>query len=472
MKDKLKKISDYEWEIPKSGNMLVPAKFFSSELLLKDVEETAVEQLTNVAQLPGIQKHALAMADMHSGYGFPIGGVAAFDMKEGIISPGGVGYDINCGVRFLVTDLKVKDFLAKRDQFLELIFKNVPCGVGKEGRVRLNKDQLLDVLKNGSKWAVKNGYGVKADLPKTEEGGCMDQADPSLISKEALQRGLPQIGSLGSGNHFLEVDKISNIFDKDAAKTLGIDPECVTVLIHCGSRGLGHQVASDYIKLMENKVGTKHLPDRQLVNAPLSSDIGQDYFKAMCAAANFAFTNRQMIMHWTRETFEKIYDNVKVNLMYDICHNICKVEEGKIDGKKTKVAVMRKGATRAFGPGHEELPKEYRKIGQPILIPGSMGTASYVLVGTQKAEMISFSSSAHGAGRVMSRHAALQKFKGETIKQELHDQNIELRSRGLKGIAEEAPGVYKDVDEVIRVTDGAGIGKKVVRVTPLAVIKG
>jgi len=472
MKEKFKQISDYEWKIEKENGMRVPAIVFASKLLFDAIEEDALTQLRNVATLKGIQKHAIALPDIHSGYGFPIGGVAAFDIDEGVISPGGIGYDINCGVRLLVTDLKIEEFIKKRNQFLDEIFKNVPSGLGSKGRIRVTKEMLLDVLAKGAEWAVENGYGIKEDLTKTEEYGKMPKADPNAVSNRALQRGMPQLGSLGSGNHFLEIQKVDKVFDGEIAEKFGIDKSCVTVMIHCGSRGLGHQVASDYIKIMEQKFGWKHLPDRELVNAPINSDVGQTYYSAMSAAVNYAFANRQMIMHWTRESFYNVFGEVKVDLVYDVAHNVAKFEKHKIDGEIKKVCIHRKGATRSFGPGREELPEIYKETGQPVIIPGSMGTASYLLVGTKKAEEVSFGSTAHGAGRVMSRHAALKQFRGQQVYATLHNKDIEVKSASWKGLAEEAPQVYKDIDEVANVSHNVGIGKKVCRLVPLCVIKG
>lgn len=472
IKSRLKKISDYEYELPKIKGMLVPGKIFTSEKLLRDVEEISLKQVENVAMLNGIQKYSIAMPDLHVGYGFGIGGVAAFDMQEGIISPGGVGYDINCSVRLLKTDLTINDFLKKRTEILNDVFINVPSGVGRAGKTRLTKETINDVLEQGARWAVKQGYGTADDWKKTEEEGCMRTAKASEVSQRAIQRGLPQLGSLGAGNHFLEIQQVEQIYDEKTAKAFGITNKGqVTIMIHCGSRGLGHQVASDYIKLMEDKYGFNNLPDRELVNAPILSDLGQKYYAAMSAAANFAFANKQMITHWVRETFNKILP-CKIDAVYDVCHNIAKIEKHEIDGEVKEVCVHRKGATRSFGPGRKEIPEIYREIGQPIIIPGSMGTASYLLVGTRKAEQVSFGSTAHGAGRVSSRSAALRKFRGEQIKADLAKQNIEVKSASWKSIAEEAPQVYKDIDEVVRVSHEVGIGNLVAKLKPLAVMKG
>ena len=469
----IKKINEFTWQIDKQGAMKVPAIIYASEKLMQNIkEDKTLEQAKNVACLKGIQRASYTMPDAHQGYGFPIGGVAAFDINEGIISPGGVGYDINCSVRLLSTNLKIDEFIKKRTEIINELFANVPSGVGRGGKTRLSKDELIEVLEKGSQWAVSQGYGVKDDYEKTEENGKMD-ADPHKVSDKAISRGLPQLGSLGAGNHFLEIQKIDQIFDEKTAKIFGIDnKENVTVMIHCGSRGLGHQVASDYIRKMENKYGFSNLPDRELINAPVNSELGESYYKAMSAAANFAFANKQMITHWVRESFNKIFGEIKISQVYDICHNIAKKEEHVIDGEKKQVCVHRKGATRSFGPGRKEIPEVYRQVGQPVIIPGSMGTASYLLVGTKKAEEISFASTAHGAGRVSSRSQALRDFRGEKVKSDLAKRGIEVKSGSWKSIAEEAPQVYKDIDEVVRTSHKLGIGNLVVRVTPLGVIKG
>jgi len=472
-KEQLKKIGKYEYELPKTGKMLVPGRIFISEKLLKLVEETAIEQVANVAMLPGIVKHSIALADMHSGYGFPIGGVAAFDLDSGIISPGGVGYDINCGVRLLTSNLTIKDIEKKKKEIIEKLFNAVPSGVGRGGATKLSRQEVKEVLEQGAKWAVKKGYGTKEDLDRIEDNGCIVGANANNVSDRAIARGLPQLGSLGAGNHFLEIQQVDEIYDKKIAEAFGIrEKGQVCVMIHCGSRGLGHQVASDYIKLMEDKYGWKNLPDRELINAPIGSELGKKYFSAMSAAANFGFANRHMIMQWVRETMSKIFPEIKLELVYDVAHNVAKIEEHDVDGKKMKLCVHRKGATRAFGPGREELPQIYRKTGQPVLLPGSMGTASYVLVGTEKAEAVSFASTAHGAGRVSSRSAALRNLMGEKIKADLEKKGIEVMAGSWKSLAEEAPEVYKDIDEVARVSNEVGIGNLVARLKPVAVMKG
>ena len=468
-----KKVNENTWEIPKEGSMRVPAIIYASDKLMGAIkQDKTLEQAKNVACLKGIQRASLVMPDAHQGYGFPIGGVAAFDVDEGVISPGGVGYDIDCSVRLLRTNLSVEEFLKKRHDVIEKLFVNVPSGVGRGGKIKMNKNEIMEVLAKGAKWAVAEGYGRKEDYERTEESGNLP-ADPHAVSEKAISRGMPQLGSLGAGNHFLEIQKIDRIYDEKIAKVFGIDnKENVTIMIHCGSRGLGHQVASDYIKLMEDKYGFKDLPDRELVNAPINSDLGQKYYDAMNAAANFAFANKQMINHWVRETMEGIFGKIDIDVVYEVCHNIAKMEKHKIDGSIKKVCVHRKGATRSFGPGRDEIPEVYRSVGQPVLIPGSMGTASYVLVGTKKAEEVSFGSTAHGAGRVSSRTKALQTISGEHVKHELEKKGIEVKALSWKSLAEEAPEVYKDIDEVVRISHEVGIGNLVVRVVPLSVMKG
>ncbi|HYA48551.1 MAG TPA: RtcB family protein [Burkholderiales bacterium] len=471
----LKKIHENIWEIPKQGEMKVPALIYASERLLADVKhDMTLEQARNVACLPGIQRMSYVMPDAHQGYGFPIGGVAAFDLEEGVISPGGVGYDINCGVRLLRTDYREEDVTARRKELLAEIFREVPAGVGKGGVTKLSRSVLKDILVRGAEWAVENGYGRKEDLERTEEYGRMKDADPAAVSERAMERGIPQLGTLGAGNHFLEIQKVREIFDKSAAAAFGVEAEGqILVMVHCGSRGLGHQVATDYIELMENKFGTKGLPDRELVNAPLRSELGQRYYRAMSAAVNYAFANRQMIAHWVRDVFAKVLGSSKgMRQVYDVCHNVAKVEAHTVGSEARDLCIHRKGATRSFGPGRAEIPEAYRSAGQPVIIPGSMGTASYLLVGTAEAEELSFGSTAHGAGRVMSRHEALRRFRGEQIRDDLARQGIELKSTSWKGVAEEASAAYKDVDEVVRVSHEVGIGRLVAKVVPVGVMKG
>ena len=474
----IKKIDDVTWEIPKSGNMNVPARIYASDALMKNMRlDKTLGQVSNVACLPGIINYSYAMPDAHQGYGFSIGGVAAFSVDDGVISPGGVGYDINCGVRLIRTDLVKEDFDKKKVDLLNEIVKNVPAGLGKGAKLRFSRDELSEVMSKGVRWAIDNDFAWKGDSSRIEEDGCMKSADVGNVSDNAFKRGMPQIGSLGSGNHFLEIQSVDEIFDADTAKVFGFtEPGQVVIMVHSGSRGLGHQVASDYLRLMEKKYGIAGLPDRELINAPFSSDMGQQYYSAMSAAANYAWVNRQMMSHWVRESFAKVFDSdakdLGMEIVYDVAHNIAKRETHTVDGEKTDVVVHRKGATRSFAPGRVEVPEMYRAVGQPVLIPGSMGTSSYILAGTEKAMDISFGSTAHGAGRVMSRFAAIKKFRGETVKKELEAKGITVRAASWKGISEEAPGVYKDVDEVVRVSDVAGIGKLVAKVRPMGVLKG
>ncbi len=473
--NEMKKISDIIWEIPKTGKMNVPTRIFASEALLEKMkQDRTLEQGKNVACLPGIYKHAIILPDGHEGYGFPIGGVAALDYEKGGISPGGIGYDINCGVRLLRTNLKKEDIYLKIKELLESLFKHTPAGLG-SSNIRVDKDVLEQVLNKGARWAVENGYGNKDDLENCEENGSMSTADASAVSDQAKKRGMKQLATLGSGNHFLEVQYVDKIFDKEVAEAFGITEEGqVTLMIHCGSRGLGHQVCSDYLREMEKTLPdiVAKMPDKELVYAPAGHELCNRYLKAMSAAANFAWCNRHIIGHQSRLAFDEIFPNAKLDTVYDVAHNIAKVEEHDIDGKLKKVYMHRKGATRAFGPGRKEIPKKYQKVGQPIILPGSMGTASYILVGTEQGMKASFGSTAHGAGRTMSRHQALKQWRGESLKKELEQKNIFVRSASWKGIAEEAPGAYKDVDEVVEVSHKANIGNKVARLKPIGVIKG
>lgn len=470
----IKKKSEFEYRIEKTGNMNVPAVVYASEKLISGIkQDKTLEQARNVALLPGIIKASYVLPDAHQGYGFPIGGVAAFSMKDGVISPGGVGYDINCGVRLLRTDFPFKKVEKLKKELINQLFRDIPAGLGGKSQLRLTKSELAEVLEKGSLWALEKGMATKDDIEKTEENGRMKQADSSVVSDRAYSRGLPQLDTLGSGNHFLEIQKVDEIYDEKIAKQLGISKENVVIMIHCGSRGLGHQVASDYITKMENKFGWENLPDRELINAPINSELGQEYLKAMCCAVNYAFCNRQIITHHVREAFKKIMGTSDgMNLVYDVAHNIAKIEKHDVDGKMQDVCIHRKGATRSFGPGRKEIPEAYRKIGQPVIIPGSMGTASYLMIGTKEAEKLSFGSTAHGAGRVSSRHEALRKYSGEQIKSELEKKGIEVKSASWKGLVEEAPQVYKDIDEVARVSHELGLAKKVARLVPIAVMKG
>jgi len=477
---KLKKIDELRWEIPIGTipNMRVPVRVFASERMLEKMkQDRTLLQGAGVATLPGIYKHAIVLPDGHEGYGFPIGGVAALDFNEGGISPGGIGYDINCGVRLLTTNLTIKEVSPKIKELLETLFRNVPSGVGSKGKIRVTEDVLNTVLEMGAAWAVEQGYGWKKDLEHLESNGKID-ADPRLVSSRAKERGKPQLGSLGAGNHFLEIEKVDKIFDEKVAKAFGIyEKDQIVVLIHTGSRGFGHQVCSDYLRAMEHEFADiiKKLPDRELVYAPAGTELARKYLLAMGCAANFAWANRQMIVHWTREAFEKVFgrsaEDMDMRIIYDVAHNICKIEEHDVNGKKVKVYMHRKGGTRAFPPGHPEIPSDYKTVGQPVLIPGSMGTASYVLVGTERGKE-TFYSTAHGAGRELSRHAALKRWRGESVKKELEGRGIYVRSASWKGIAEEAPGAYKDIDEVARVSDETGIARRVSRQVPVGVVKG
>ncbi len=478
----LKKIDAFVWEIPKTYNpkMRVPARIYADEVLLEKMRgDLTLWQITNVAQLPGIYKYAIVLPDGHQGYGFPIGGVAAFDAEEGVISPGGVGYDINCGVRLVRTDLRYEDVKPVLRRLIDTLYNYVPSGLGSTGRLRLSDTELNKVLSEGVDWAIDNGYGWSEDAEYCEEGGHMETADPDLVSQRAKNRGRAQLGTLGSGNHFLEVQVVDKIYNPSIAKELGIYEEGqITVMIHTGSRGLGHQVCSDYLRVMEHAVRKYRvpLPDRELVSTPTTSREAEEYFAAMSAAANFAWANRQVIMHWTRQAFERVFgrsaDELGMMLVYDVAHNIAKLETHKVNGSYKKVYVHRKGATRAFPPGHSAIPKKYRAIGQPVLIPGSMGTASYVLIGTPKAMEISFGSTAHGAGRLLSRAKAKRTYSASRIKRDLEKRGILIRAASMIVIAEESPGAYKDVDRVAEVSHRVGIAKKVVRLVPIAVTKG
>ncbi len=479
---KIKQIDDVRWEIPQDfrRGMRVPARIYADAEMLNDMgKDLTLEQAVNVTFLQGIYKYSITLPDGHQGYGFPIGGVAATDAETGVISPGGVGYDINCGVRLLQTSMEKKDVEPKLREIVEALFRNVPSGLGSTGHVKLTPAQLDEVLERGAQWAIENGFGWKEDLERLEEKGCMAGADAKKVSVEAKHRGFPQLGSLGSGNHFLEVQKVDKIYDQEVAKKFGIDHEGqVTVMIHTGSRGLGHQVCSDYLRMMEKVVRQYkiELPDRELVNVPVNSPEGQAYFAAMACAANYAWANRQMIVHWVRQSFEQVFgkdaESLGLHIVYDVAHNIAKLEEHSIDGGKRKVYVHRKGATRAFGPGHPDVPAMYRDVGQPVLIPGDMGTASYVLVGTEQAMQETFASTAHGAGRHLSRTAALNQFWGEEVKKQLESRGIIVRAAKISVIAEEAPGSYKSVDKVAEISHKAGIARKVARLVPMGVTKG
>jgi tRNA-splicing ligase RtcB len=479
-KIKLQKIDEYRWRIPREGKMRTDGIIYSEESMLPDVrKDQSLVQVANVAWLPGIVGHSLAMPDIHWGYGFPIGGVAAFDMNEGVISPGGVGYDINCGVRLMRSGLSRTDIQGRVKELVEVLFTNIPSGVGSHRKdLKLNREEERRVLKKGARWAVEKGFGTSEDLAHIEEQGCIEGGDPERVSERAMERGRAQLGTLGSGNHFVEVGYVAEVFDESVARTLGLWKDQVTVIVHTGSRGLGHQVCDDYIRVMMDAARKYQieLPDPQLCCSPVSSPEGRQYFEAMACAANFAFANRQMITHWVRETFERVFQkgprDLKLDLIYDVCHNIAKIESHTVNGKTKKVCVHRKGATRSFPPEHPDIPQEYRSIGQPVLIPGDMGRCSYVLVGTKKAMEETFGSTCHGAGRVMSRHQAIKAAKGRAVARELEDKGIIVKGASQGTIAEEIPEAYKDVTGVVNVVHRAGISLKVVKLVPMGVIKG
>jgi len=479
MQEDLKKIHDFLFEIPPSGKMRVPARIYASERMLPDIlRDHAAEQAANVAWLPGILGYSFAMPDIHWGYGFPIGGVAAFDLEEGVISPGGVGYDINCGVRLLRTDLQRRDVEPHLQKIVDAVFRAVPSGVGSTGALKLSNQQENRVLQSGARWAVEQGYGTVADLDKIEENGTMAGAEPDRVSSHARERGRAQLGTLGSGNHFIEVGVVQEVYDPVVARVLGLEKDQVTVIVHTGSRGLGHQVCDDSIKTMLRAVQKYgiDLPDRQLCCAPIQSEEGQNYLAAMAAAVNFAFANRQMITHWTREALQKALgispQTINMQVVYEVAHNIAKIETHEYQGQRRRVCVHRKGATRSFGPHHPDLPSDYAEIGQPVLIPGDMGRYSYVLVGTENSMSETFGSACHGAGRVMSRTQAIKSARGRSLQRELAERGIIVRASSHETIAEEIPEAYKDVAGVVDAMTGAGIARKVVKLRPLGVIKG
>jgi len=478
-REDLVQIDEYTYEIPSSyrPDMLVPARVFMNERMMDDVlNDRALWQLVNVATLPGIQKYAFAMPDIHQGYGFPIGGVAASAVDEGgVISPGGIGYDINCGVRLLVANMNTEEVRPYLQKLATRLFHKIPSGVGKGGKLDFAPDELDKILGFGAKRMVELGYGTEADLEFCEEHGCMAGADPDLISDRAKKRGSDQLGTLGSGNHFLEVQYVDEIFDESIAQVYGLHKGSVTVMIHCGSRGLGHQTCTDYVRIMMGKLPEWGyvLPDRELVYVPFNSKEGRDYFAAMAAASNYAWANRHLIGHWVREAWQEIIgESAQLNTMYDVSHNIGKIEQHNVNGIEKKLIMHRKGATRAFGPGRPENPAKYMNVGQPVLIPGTMGTASYVLAGTQESMDVAFGSSCHGAGRRMSRAQAKKSVRGSQLREELEQSGIIIRSDSDPGLAEEAPTAYKDVEDVVDVVTGAKLARKVARLKPLAVIKG
>ena len=479
---RLNKIDDYRWEIPQDykPGMRVPGLVYADEAMLEVIkEEQSLEQIANVAFLPGIVGRSMAMPDIHWGYGFPIGGVAATRVSDGVISPGGVGYDINCGVRLLRTNLNEDEVKPKIKELINSLFTNVPSGLGSEGKIRISEKEIDKVLTDGAHWAIKHGFGLPEDLEVTEERGCMKGADPEKVSAKAKKRGTPQLGTLGSGNHFLEVQVVREIYDQASAKAMGIDEiGQVLVLIHTGSRGFGHQVCDDYLRIMEEAVRRYDisLPDRQLACAPIESKEGKDYLAAMACAANYAWTNRLCIAHWARESVVKVFGKSLKELgmeqIYDVTHNIAKIEEHNVNGKKLTLCIHRKGATRAFPAGHKDVTQRYREVGQPVLIPGDMGRCSYVAIGTEKAMAETFGSTCHGAGRVQSRGAAKRSLRGTDIAHELVAKGITVKAGSMGSLAEEASQAYKDVTQVVEVTHQAGISRKVAMASPIGVIKG
>ncbi|MFH1400544.1 MAG: RtcB family protein [Nanoarchaeota archaeon] len=473
------KIRECVYDIPKFGKMNVPVRIYANEKLLEKMkDDKSMQQGINVACMPGIYGRSIMMADAHQGYGFSIGGVAAFDAKDGCISPGGIGYDINCGVRLLRTTMTREQILPKIEPLLNALFELIPCGVGRDSELRLTDAELDDVLRDGAQWALSKGYGTQLDIDHCEESGKIAAANPGKVSHRAKARGRKQLGTLGAGNHFVEVQFVDAIHDEKAAAAMGITKTGqAMIMIHCGSRGLGHQVCSDYLRTMEEAFPdiVRELPEKELIYAPAQSKVAQDYFAAMCASANFAWANRHMIGHQVRAAFDRVFGSgtsSMITTVYDVAHNMAKLEEYTIEGKKRQVYVHRKGATRAFGPGRAEICEDYRAIGQPVIIPGSMGTSSWVLVGTEGNMEETFGSTAHGAGRAMSRHESIRRFEGKQVKEELLAKNIHIKAASWKGISEEAPGAYKEVDDVIEVTATAGIGKPVAQLRPIGVIKG
>ena len=478
----LNKIDEFRYEIPASykQGMRTSAIIYSDEKMIQSIkQDNALEQAANITMMPGIVGKALAMPDIHWGYGFPIGGVIAESEEDGVISPGGLGFDINCGVRMVRTALMYADVKDRIKELMDMLFRLVPCGVGSEGNVSAKGNEIDRVLDNGAKWAVENGYGWEEDLEVTEENGLYSSADSSKVSVRAKQRGRKQIGTLGSGNHFLEIDRVEKIFDREVAHKFGIESEDqIVVTVHTGSRGLGHQVATDYLKLMEEKIAGYgyNLPDRQLACAPIHSREGEEYFAAMAAAANFGWANRQLILHRIREAFKSVFsrspDELGMHLVYDVAHNIAKIEEYVVEGRKVRAYIHRKGATRALPAGHPLVPRKYSAVGQPVIIPGDMGTASFLLVGAEGSVRESFGSTCHGAGRILSRSAATRMYNEAEVRRKMSDSGIYLKSATVEGILEEAPGAYKNVDDVVRITQGAGLSRMVARVVPVGVMKG
>jgi len=480
----VQKIADNIYEIPahKKNNfeMHVKVRIYANDYILNKIkQDRTLDQISNVATLEGIKKHAIALSDAHQGYGFCIGGVAGTDAESGMVSPGGVGYDINCGVRLLRTNLYENDVRDGIDDLLERIYRNIPSGLGSEGKINISYSDLDELANNGLNWTLENGYATEEDLKHVEENGCLKGANANLVSKKAKQRGIDQVGSLGSGNHFIEIQKVDKIFNQNVAKKLGILEEGqVTLMVHTGSRAFGHQVCTDSLRMVEKAMKKYNIevPDRELACVPANTNEAQNYLGQMACAANFGFCNRQLITHWLRESFEQFFkkdmDDLDLNLIYGVCHNILKIEEHEVNGSKMKLNVHRKGATRAFPAGHPEIPQDYRDIGQPALIPGTMGSASYLCVGKEKAMDLTFGSTAHGAGRVMSRRSADKRWPARNVLDDLNNRGIHVRAASMRVVAEEAPGAYKDVDQVVQVSHDLGIVEKIARFTPIGVVKG
>jgi len=473
--NKLQRVSDYQWRIEPADGMHVPGLIFASEALILAMDDKVYQQVSNVARLPGIVNASYAMPDAHWGYGFPIGGVAAFDPQQGgVISAGGVGFDISCGVRTLHTGLSLQQVLSKQQQLADALFDHIPAGLGSTGLIHLNSKEMDNMLRGGARWAVEQGFGEPADLERIEEHGCMQGADPAQISDFAKKRQKDEMGTLGSGNHYLEVQKVVDIYDETTARQFGLALNDIQISIHCGSRGLGHQIGTEFLKSMV--VAAKGhgitLPDRELACAPINSKLGQSYLGAMRGAINCALANREIVTHLTRQAVKRIFPDTRLDLLYDVSHNTCKLEQHEVNGESKELYVHRKGATRAFGPGHPSLPAALRAAGQPVLIGGTMGTASYILAGTEKSMQMAYGSACHGAGRNMSRRQATRLWRGRNVMQELADRGILIRSPSLRGVAEEAPGAYKDVNDVVRAADQAGLARLVAKLEPLICIKG
>ncbi len=479
--EQTKQVSEVVWEIPKTykKGMLVPARIFATKKLFDAMDAGVFEQVTNVATLPGIVKHALCMPDGHWGYGFPIGGVAAFDTQTGVISPGGIGFDINCGMRYVTTNLTTKDIKPKLKELVDVLFRTVPAGVGGEGFVKATRGQFDELMASGAKWVIDQGYGWKEDLERIEENGCITGADPGKVSDKARSRGITQLGTLGSGNHYLEIQFAEKIFLPEVAKVFGVDGEgAIGVMVHCGSRGFGHQIGTDYLRIFEPAMRKYNIsvPDRELACAPFSSKEGQDYYHAMACAANMAFCNRQVILHRIREAFAKVFkqsaESLNMHLIYDVAHNIAKVERHEVDGKEQELVVHRKGSTRCMGPSRPETPAVYKNVGQPVIVGGSMETGSFICVGTDRAAQETWGSTMHGSGRTMSRTAAKHQIRGDVLQRDMEKHGIIVKAVSMSGLAEEAGAAYKDINEVVETMEIAGVSRKVVQLRPLGNVKG